>query len=110
LYKFLIITVLSCCFSLAQNPYSIRYSLDEGLPTSNIYSAFEANNGYMWFATDVGVLRYDGYTFKHYNTDDGLGDNEVFKIFQDSKKRLWFLTLNGELSYFKENIQSKNVD
>ncbi|MBC2845429.1 sensor histidine kinase [Winogradskyella flava] len=102
MYKLLIITVFSCCFGLAQNPYSIQYSLDESLPTSNIYSAFEANNGYMWFATDVGVLRYDGYTFEHFNTDDGLGDNEVFKIFQDSKKRLWFLTLNGELSYFKD--------
>ncbi|WP_282042938.1 sensor histidine kinase [Winogradskyella flava] len=112
MYKLLIITVLSCCFSLAQNPYSIRYSLDEGLPTSNIYSAFEANNGYMWFATDVGVLRYDGYTFEHFNTDDGLGDNEVFKIFQDSKKRLWFLTLNGELSYFKNKqfFNTKNSD
>ena len=93
-----------------QDPYAIEYSIDEGLPTSNIYSVYEDNNGYIWFGTDVGVLRYDGYEFRHFSTDDGLSDNEVFQIFEDSEYRLWFLTLNGQLSYFKEGrfINTKN--
>lgn len=103
MYKSLLIFIVIPYYCLAQDPNSINYSLDEGLPTSNIYSVFEDYNGYMWFATDVGVLQYDGYTFKHYNTDDGLGDNEVFKFYEDSKKRLWFLTLNGEISYYKDH-------
>mgnify|MGYP001947981448 CR=1 FL=1 len=90
--------------SFAQNPYSVTYNLESGLPTSNIYNSFQDDKGYLWFATDVGVLKFNGYEFKHYNTDDGLSDNEVFRIFEDSKKRLWFLTLNGKLSYFKDGI------
>ncbi len=86
----------------SQNPHSIRYSIEEGLPTSNIYHVFEDDKGYLWFASDVGVLRYDGYEFQHYNTDNGLGDNEIFKIRQDSKGRIWFLSLNGKLSYYED--------
>jgi len=105
--KKLLLTVLFLfviTFSFSQkNPYFIRYSIEEGLPTSNIYSAFEDFDGYIWFATDVGVLRFDGYDFKHFNTDDGLADNEIFKIFQDKQKRIWFLSLNGKLSYYLNN-------
>jgi ligand-binding sensor domain-containing protein len=34
------------------------------------------HQGYLWFATHVGVARYDGYTFEHFNLSDGL-PNEV---------------------------------
>jgi len=95
--------LLSCFIGIAQNPYNTKYSLEEGLPTSNVYSVLEDSLGYLWFATDVGVLKYDGYAFKHFNTDNGLGDNEIFKIFEDSKRRLWFLSLNGQLSYLQNN-------
>ena len=98
----LVLIFLICNFSLAQNPYFERYSVEEGLPTSNIYSVFEDSFGYIWFTTDTGILRYDGYDFKNFTTDDGLPDNEVFKIFEDSKKRLWFFTLNGKIGYYKE--------
>lgn len=100
---------VSINISLAQNPYSIGYTIESGLPTSNIYASFQDHKGYVWFATDVGVLKFNGYEFIHFNTDDGLADNEVFKIFEDSKKRIWFLTLNGRLSYYKDGkfINSK---
>ncbi len=102
--KLTLITFFCCFLTIAQNPYSIEYSLEEGLPTSNVYSSFEDHQGFIWFATDVGVLKYNGYEFKHYSVEDGLGDNEVFKIFEDSKNRLWFLTLNGQLSYFEDHV------
>ncbi len=91
----------------AQDPYAIKYSIEEGLPTSNVYSVMEDGKGYIWFGTDVGVLKFDGYEFKHYSTDDGLADNEVFKIFEDSQNRIWFITLNGKPSFFKDgNFQN----
>ncbi len=85
-----------------QDPYTIKHSIEEGLPTSNVYSAMEDSNGYIWFGTDVGVLRFDGYEFEHYSTDDGLSDNEVFKTFEDNQNRIWFITLNGIPSYYKD--------
>ena len=91
---------LSKCYG--QEPYSIKYSIEEGLPTLNVYSVIEDSKGYLWFATDVGVLKYDGYQFQHFNTDNGLGDNEIFKIKEDRQSRLWFLSLNGKISFYHE--------
>ncbi|MEZ4794656.1 MAG: histidine kinase [Flavobacteriaceae bacterium] len=89
---------------LGQDPYSVKYSIEEGLPTLNVYSVLEDSKGYLWFATDVGVLKYDGYQFLHFNTDNGLGDNEIFKIREDHQGRLWFLSLNGKLSFYKDGV------
>ena len=98
-------------FCYAQDPFSIAYDIEDGLPTSNVYGVHEDSKGYIWFATDVGVLRYDGYTFKQFNTDNGLGDNEIFKITEDQQGRIWFLSLNGKLSYFKNNkFHNGNTD
>jgi len=109
---FYILFFLAFNIIIAQDPYSIKYSIDEGLPTSNIYCAFEDSSGYIWFGTDVGVLKFDGYNFEHYSTDDGLGDNEVFKIYEDSNHRIWFLTLNGQLSFYYNGVfeNTKNND
>ena len=38
----------------------------------------------MWFATDEGACRYDGFAFEYFTTDQGLCDNEVLDIDQDS--------------------------
>lgn len=100
---FLAFFLLFSSFCFSQDPYFERYSIEEGLPTSNVYSIFEDNEGYIWFTTDTGLLRFDGYDFINYSTDNGLADNEIFKIFQDSQERMWFLSLNGKLSFYKNN-------
>ncbi len=87
----------------AQTPHTINYSIEEGLPSSNVYFVFQDRDRYIWFATDVGVVKYNGRDFIHYNTDDGLADNEVFQIHQDNTGRIWFLTLNGKLSFYHNN-------
>jgi sensor histidine kinase YesM/ligand-binding sensor domain-containing protein len=89
--------------AFGQEPYSINITRKDGLPTTNIYNSFQDRDGYMWFATDMGVLRYNGFTFTQYNSDDGLSDNEVFSFHQDAAGRIWFATYNGKLSYFYNN-------
>ena len=79
------------------------FTEDDGLPSSTIYSIFQDSKGYLWFATDKGVSRYDGYQFNNYNVNDGLSDNEVLNFFEDSNDRLWFYTLNGKVSYYLNN-------
>ncbi len=61
------------------------------------------SKGFIWFATESGVNRYDGQAFQTFTMDDGLSDNEVLQIQEDSKGRTWFLTLNGKLSYYYNN-------
>lgn len=87
----------------SQEPYSININRKDGLPTTNVYASFQDKNNFMWFATDMGVIKYNGFTFKHFSTDDGLSDNENFNFFEDSKGRMWFNSYNGKLSFFQNN-------
>lgn len=91
----------------AEFAYAHNYSVNEGLPSSEVYDVLQDHAGYMWFATDRGVARFDGVEFEIFTTKDGLTDNVVFKLHQDQKGRIWFLTFNHELCYF-ENEQFKS--
>jgi len=110
-WKYYIIFLLFAPFSFAQQPYAITYSIEEGLPSRTVYSILEAKNGELWFSTDVGVLKYNGYEFTHYTSKDGLADNEIFNLYQDSQRRIWFLSFNGKVSYYKNGhfFNSKNT-
>jgi len=82
-----------------------HFSEEEGLPGNDVYDILSATSGYMWFATDNGVSRYDGHTFKNYNVSDGLPTNSVLKLYEDLLGRIWFLAYNGMLScYDKDEI------
>lgn len=90
-------------FLLAQEPYAINYSISEGFPSSTAYHVHQDKNGFLWFSTDVGIVKYDSHTFELINADKGLSDNEVFQLKTDSKGRTWALTLTGKLSFFYKN-------
>lgn len=80
-----------------------NYTVNDGLANSTVYYIHQDSKGFIWFATESGVNRYDGQTFQTFTMDDGLSDNEVLQIREDSKGRTWFLTLNGKLSYYYKN-------
>ena len=103
------IVLLVCQSLLAQDPYSINYSINEGFPTSTVYSANHDERGYLWFSTDVGIVKYDSHKFELFNTDNGLSDNEVFQMKTDFKGRTWLLTLTGKLSFiYKDKIYNES--
>src|ERR1041385_5109407 len=70
--------------------YGIRnYNVENGLPSPEVYGTLQDSKGYMWFATDMGVSRYNGYEFKNLSTENGLPDNTLFGFCEDSKGRIW---------------------
>ncbi len=101
IFSFLAISVTLLC--KAQQPSYIQFSVNNGLPSNNVYYSIQDHNGYFWFATDKGVAKFNGYNFKVYTTNDGLSDNEVFDIYEDSKGRVWFSCYNGELCFYYNN-------
>lgn len=40
------------------------YSVDDGLPTNLVKDVQQDKRGFMWFATDAGLVRFDGYRFQ----------------------------------------------
>lgn len=95
----LILLALLChVLSAQQNPqpHFKNYSTQHGLPSPETYCAFQDSRGYMWFGTDNGASRFDGYEFRTYNARDGLTSNVIFDIHEDAKGRIWFGTMTGE--------------
>ncbi len=89
-----------------------HYGEEEGLLSKTIYSSIQDKEGFIWFATDAGVFRYDGRNFKRYTLINGLSDNEVLGLFEDHIGRIWFLTFNGRLSFWEKGKinNSANTD
>lgn len=108
----LIVVFLSCQILLAQEPFYINYSTNDGFPTSMVYSVSQDKEGLLWFCTDSGLVKYDSRFFTVYNTNNGLTDNEVFQMKTDFKGRTWLLTLNGKPSYLYKGVfyNEKNSD
>jgi ligand-binding sensor domain-containing protein/anti-sigma regulatory factor (Ser/Thr protein kinase) len=77
-----------------------NYSTNEGLPSSEVYQAVQDSKGYMWFATNYGVSRFDGYQFENFDKQSGLADNTILEIYEDYKGRIWFISNTAKLSYF----------
>ncbi len=97
---FSLIWVILTCISptQSQNPEFNNYSEKEGLPSNEVYEIFQDSKGFIWFATDHGVAKFDGYEMKLITVNDGLIDPVVFGITEDENQRIWFRTYSGKLS------------
>ncbi len=76
--------------------------VEDGLPSSTVYTAFQDSKGYMWFGTEAGLSRFDGYDFTNYTITDNLPANDIFQLKEDTAGRIWILSL-GHLSYYYQD-------
>ena len=94
--------VLHICMLFAHEPNYQPITVEDGLPSSTVYHIFQDSKEHIWFATDMGVARFDAYAFEIFDLQDGLTDNCVFDIFEDFRGRIWFVPLNMMLSYYHD--------
>ena len=81
----------------------IHYDAKNGLADNYVYHAVQDHDGFLWFATEIGVSRFDGTKFVNFTTADGLPDNEILKLFVDSKNRVWMMPFKNSLCYYYKN-------
>ena len=89
--------------SFKLEPAVLHYTNNDGLASNETYRSFQDHKGYLWFMTDHGVSKYDGYRFTSYSTNDGLCDNTVVNGVEDSKNRLWFYSFAGCISIIEND-------
>lgn len=87
----------------AQEAAFKNYIVEDGLPSSEVYHVLQDSKGYIWFATNIGISRFDGKTFKNFDVQNGLPENTVFEVYEDAKKRLWFIGFPFQLSYYEND-------
>lgn len=96
----MLVLLAAIAHAQAPTPEYRVFSVKDGLPSVETYDVMQDSKGYLWIASDAGVSRFDGYTFRNYTSIDGLSDNTVFGISEDYKGRIWFRTLSGRIAYF----------
>ena len=75
----------------------------QGLPQNSVLSSAQTDDGYLWFATEGGLARFDGFrftTFDKSNTPE-LRDNMITALLTDRHQNLWVGTHGGGLVCFR---------
>ncbi|MCG8579113.1 MAG: ATP-binding protein [Bacteroidales bacterium] len=105
--KVLIVVFTLLCAGLCQAQDSpMRFqsiTINDGLSLSSVYCIKKDSKGFMWFGTEDGLNRFDGYHFTIYRTDVKNPNSICYKwiehIEEDANGQLWFGSRNG-LSHF----------
>ena len=91
-------------YSQYQNIKFEHISVEQGLSYEKVYSILQDSQGFMWFATDDGLNKYDGYKFTIYRHDPGdslsLSSNWITSLYEDRSGLLWIGTKGGGLNQF----------
>jgi ligand-binding sensor domain-containing protein/signal transduction histidine kinase len=70
-----------------------RISTSDGLSQTRVAQIIQDDRGFMWFGTQYGLNRYDGYEFKVYVHDplrpDSLAGAWISSLFKDRSGLLW---------------------
>ncbi len=96
---FLILSFLPpCTFSQTVDLPFEHFSVDEGMPTVVNY-IYQDKTGFLWFATNSGLYKFDGYSFTSYKHDiddsTSLIDNTINIIYEDKEGIIWIGTWLG---------------
>jgi ligand-binding sensor domain-containing protein/two-component sensor histidine kinase len=92
---FLLVAPTTMCEQL-----SIKtYSTPDGLANNRISRIVRDSHGYLWFCTENGLSRFDGYRFTNYTIEDGLPDSEVDDLLETRNGTYWVATGKGLCRY-----------
>jgi ligand-binding sensor domain-containing protein len=83
-----------------------QFTTEHGLSSNIVEAAVQDREGYIWFGTQGGLERFDGYVFKSYAGDStsGFMGSYVRDIDIDANGTIWVLTTEGYLNrYVRES-------
>ena len=79
-------------------------SINQGLSQSVVTVTYQDSQGYLWFGTQDGLNRYDGYAFTIFRPDpdnpSSLSDRLINDIIEDSQGGLWVGTTLAGLNRY----------
>jgi PAS domain S-box-containing protein len=81
-----------------------RIDEERGLFKKTITCGLQDRYGFLWFGSEDGLIRYDGYTFKEFLYDptdpSSLSSNLVYALAEDLDGNLWIGTVGGGLNRY----------
>ncbi len=80
-----------------------RLTIRDGLSQSMINTIIQDKQGFMWFGTQAGLNRYDGYTFRIFRKQDNvssLSANFIVSLAETDDRTLWIATSSSGISMY----------
>jgi sensor histidine kinase YesM len=91
---------------LSQTVFYDQLELKNGLPSNVVYDLLKEEDGFLWIATEEGLIQFDGIHFKTFlypEQNSKSGSN----IKKDYLGRIWYQTFDGFLFYVESNRNLK---
>lgn len=104
----ILLLLVSCWEILGQTPphnyFERHYLFQQRLAQGLVFDILQDQTGFMWFATEYGLVRFDGKNLLTHQQEPGnafsLAGNVVTCLAEDAKSNLWVGTMNSGLHYF----------
>jgi ligand-binding sensor domain-containing protein/signal transduction histidine kinase len=90
----LLILTLSATWHAEQLPIK-TYTAADGLPRDRVYKVVADPRGFLWFCTNDGLSRFDGYEFTNYSTANGLPHRIINDLLITKDGDYWAATDSG---------------
>jgi ligand-binding sensor domain-containing protein len=85
-----------------------RLTVENGLSSNYVRTLLQDRKGFMWFATQEGLQKFDGYTTTLYQNDpndsNSLSHNNVSFVYEDKAGLLWVSTAEGGVNKFDPQL------
>lgn len=81
--------------------YYVRtWTVHDGLPSNSVLRILQTQDGYLWFATDGGLARFDGIDFHVFTLEDLPGWERPFvvSLYESQDGTLWIGSSRGDLA------------
>lgn len=90
-------------------PVVSQISEASGQPLSGLKGIIQDRAGFMWLASNQGLLRYDGQAFRRFvhqpDNPNSLPHNDVRDLVEDENGFIWLATRGGGLSRFNPKTE-----
>ncbi|MCF0057098.1 hybrid sensor histidine kinase/response regulator [Dyadobacter sp. CY356] len=106
------LTIIGFCLSgipgFSQSPILKfrRLTTNQGLSQSHISTILKDKRGFMWFGSEDGLNKFDGFKFTHYkhdsNNKNSITDSYIQDLLEDKAGNLWVATSAGLDRYDRE--------
>lgn len=110
--------LLILCFFYIINAEGIsakfeNITTDQGLSQNTVNCVIQDKRGFLWFGTQDGLNKYDGYNLTIYNNDPdnpkSIGGNYIWSLFEDSRGNLWIGTDGGGLNKYNRETDDFSI-
>ena len=109
-YRLSLILLFFCSWQVSANIIFTGYDIEDGLSQNTVNAIIQDKYGFMWFGTQDGLNRFDGFEFEVFYAEpedpSSLSNDYIYNLFVDQQGNLWVATRGGGLNRFNYDTET----